>query len=310
MKLNTLIFLTACSALIAGCSDQPEPIDIAKKSIPSRPLLDCIASEYLLPKFDSSGASRIGEVAEILPDSLAARIGESSNRYLYYHFVGLADAKYRIGQDTVDLEIAQFETIEDAFGFGVSLRPAGTASLEFGMDAFIAGQSLYLIAAEYVATLSLLSDNKDGVVGAEPLARDLAGLIEMKPAPRQYMFFPYRDQISASARYYTYDYLNVYGLNNVYTVDYTAKGDTVTLFMITDTTGAKFQRLKMLAESTGRVINQPKRMKFDKGLGIAFEHPQLGVIVAGVKQNKIIGVIGYDPRQMESLVTGWIKGLE
>ncbi len=294
---------------LVTCSESPQ-IDISLQSTPNTPLLQCTAAERLPEQIDLIGAARVDEPRTILPDSAAASLGESANLYRYYHFVGMAATKYAMANDTIELELAQFETDVDAFGFTASLRPNGAESQGVGAASFIVGKTFYSSVGDFVLTASALTSSDSSLERTARLAREIGGMIVAKPVPAWFMFFPSRDQVMASARYYTYDYLGVYGLNEVYTIDYIAGQDTATFFLVPDTSGQKFLRLQILAESTGRVISSPKRMSYDPNLGIAFEHPDMGIIVFGVKQKKILGVIGYDPRQIESLAKGWIDGFK
>ncbi|MDF1543465.1 MAG: hypothetical protein P1R58_00015 [bacterium] len=296
-------------ALLISCSKTSE-LDISQQSVPSVPLLQCTAAERMPESIEAIEAVRLGEPRTILPDSATAYVGESANLYRYYHFVGLATTKYLIGSDTIEFELAQFETDVDAFGFATSFRTNGAEYQGVGTASFMIGKSFYATIADFVLTAAPLTETENSATRTAELVREISNLMEATPPPAWYTFFPSRDQVSQSARYYSYDYLGVNGLNKVYTIDYVAGEDTATFFLVPDTSGQKFERLKILAESTERAIGSPKRMPYDTGLGMAFEHPDLGIIIFGVKQKKILGVIGYDPRQIESLVRGWIEGFK
>jgi hypothetical protein len=95
----------------------------------------------------------------------------------------------------------------------------------------------------------------------------------------------------------------------VYTSLYELDGDTAMLFLTMDPSGEQYLALRRWAEDNGEMVDIPDGFTFPEH-SLAFEHPQQGLVVAGLVNQKLVGIINYRSRSYQQLVTGWIKGLQ
>jgi hypothetical protein len=250
-----------------------------------------------------------GEKKVVAGDDLPAYLGDSTSAFLTYSVVGLATAKYSVNERPVEVEIAQFDTPENAYGYYALSRPHGIDRRDIGTESYVLGNNMYCVSDRYVVTLTAASDSTKALSAVSLLAQEIASGIRKTPRPQFFVLYPMRYQIVPSNQYFPSDYRGIEGIDSVYTISYLINGDTAVFFMTVDAAGDQYLKLRKAAEALGPITAAPDTIPYYQATGFAFEHPEHGTIVAGLVRSKLAGVIGYVPENYELLVSRWILGL-
>jgi len=310
MRVSVNKPLVACAiaasiVLAGGCAKQEKETD--EKPRPEDEPAFC--ADTLLPPIGvESDILPVVETRIILPGDADDYLGGAAALYAEYHFVGLVAAKYRVREEPVSVEIAQFPTAEDAYGFYSRLRPLGVALGMIGAESYLLGNSLYFTSGQYVVTMSVEEITASSNQALALLAQEINKRIGPMRAPMLFVMFPWKGKISASNQYFAGDFLEGVGLEKVYTSCYELEGDTATFFLTMDRGGEQFLTLKEWAEDEAELVAAPEGLAFPEH-SLAFVHQQRGLVVAGLVNHKLVGIINYRAASYESLVAGWIKGL-
>ena len=252
----------------------------------------------------------VSETTNITRKEAPAKLGDKADEYLSSLMIGTVRLMYQVDSDTIRAEIAQFASIDDAYGFYSRLRPDGITLDGIGTESFFYNNKYKFTKGEYVVSLLQKRKSKDALKSFRKLAGEIAGKIEQSRRGQQFfILFPYGGQIVPSHKYYSRNFMGVDGLDSVYTVSYAADSDTLILFLSMDTSGEKFVNLSKWGQSLDKAGPVPPEFDFSSGHSIAFEHPHRGQIVAGLVRQKIAGVIGYKRGSGSKLCSRWIKGL-
>ncbi|MGH8014837.1 MAG: DUF6599 family protein [Candidatus Zixiibacteriota bacterium] len=233
-----------------------------------------------------------------------------AGKYLNSLVVGLTRKSYQAGDELLNVEIAQFASPNDAYGFYSQNRPDGAPFDTLGTESFFAGNIFNFTKSSYVV---LLSSNAPESKYA-PI-KQLARLIDEKITERSvqplfFRLFPYRGQFVPSQKYFSLDFLGVSLLDEVYTLDYLIDEDTLTLFLTSDTSGEKFLMLSEWGKNQADFTVAPKEFMYPENFSLSFNHPQYGQIVAGLVSRKLAGVIGYKRATGIELCSKWILDLQ
>ncbi|MFQ6007753.1 MAG: DUF6599 family protein [Candidatus Zixiibacteriota bacterium] len=269
------------------------------------------SAKQLLPKAPySENIKPKGTIKKVLPKDADSLLKERGKQYLRYDFSGLISSEYEVNNVPVYVEIAQFGTLEDAYGFYASLRPDGIITTPLGAESFLLDTQRYFTRGEYVVTLTVEKGDSSHLAAQTFLAQQINSRITGSANPPPFfMLFPSANKIVPSNKYYRGNFLNVSGLDKVYATSYLFEGDTAVFFLTMDESGEKFLRLKEFADSTGRVSQAPDTFIFDNSYSISFTHPTKGSIVAGLVRQKLVGIIGYDSTKNDRLASTWVQGL-
>ena len=237
-------------------------------------------------------------------------LGDKAAEYLSSLMIGTVRVMYKVDEDSIRAEIAQFASTDDAYGFYARLRPDGIALDGIGSESFFHKNKYKFTKGEYVVSLSLRRKSNDALKSFRKLAVEIAAQIENSPRAQQFfLLFPYSGQVASSRKYYSRDFMGVDGLDSVYTINYASDSDTLILFLTMDTSGAKFVNFSRWAKNFGKAGLAPAEFDYPSGHSTAFEHPEKGQIVAGIVRKKIAGVIGYKRESGTLLCSRWVKGL-
>jgi hypothetical protein len=237
-------------------------------------------------------------------------LGPQAKQYLSFNLVGMATTEYEVGGEMVSAEVAQFASPEDAYGFYANLRPVGAGDGKLGTESFTLGTIRYFTRGEFVVTLSIDQEDSAHLAACYLLGQEINSRIPAPSSPPQFfVLFPFADKIAFSSKYYSRAFQDVAGFDRVYTTDYFAGGDTAVLFLTIDEGGEKFLKLREYAESIGEVSSVPIHFVFDNRYSILFKHPSEGIIIAGLVQGKLVGIIGYDSTKNDRLTSTWVQGL-
>lgn len=234
----------------------------------------------------------------------------NSQKYLDALVIGIIRADYEKGEGRYKIEIAQFASPNDAYGFYSQNRPAGIPFDTVGTESYFFDSTFYFTKSSFAVSVKSISDN-DKYAASKSVAKVIdANIAESSLQPLFFRLFPYRDQLVPSQRYFSLNYLGVELFDEVYTVDYVIDDDTLTLFLTTDTSGEKLLLLSDWGEKISDITNSPSEIEFPERFSISFEHPLHGQIVAGVVNRKMAGVIGYERATGMELFGKWIAGLK
>ncbi|MFQ5453056.1 MAG: DUF6599 family protein [Candidatus Zixiibacteriota bacterium] len=306
-----LIFFIFILLVLFSCDKKKSTPVRAPYDIESLSSMPFYADTLLAGNIDSIYIAIADSVSVIRPGEAANYLGKSAEQYLTYHMVGMAKAKYITENNTLYAEIIQFTDNTFSYGFYANIRPDGIAVEKRGAESYTLGNTTYFTKGEYVVTLSLEEVNDAGRKAVDNISKVIEKKINAQNSrPQFFMLFPFSGKISPSAKFYPYQFLSIPGLEQVYTTSYLLESDTLRLFLTFDKSGEKYLHIKEYAESIGKTIPDPKGFSFERNYSIAFNHPDYGVIVAGIVQGKLVGVIGYNPIAHKRLATSWIKGLK
>jgi len=307
----TIMVGTMCLGFVCiSCSKKQEetspPPQETETAVAERPFY---AADLLPGDMDTLEIKLLSPVKKIMRADADSSLGESAEKYLAHNLVGVVSTEYEVGGVTVSAEVAQFASLEDAYGFYAGLRPMGAGVGGLGTESFTLGRVRYFTRGEFVVTLSIDQEDSAHIAAQSLLGQEINGRIPAPPTPPPFfVLFPFADRIALSNKYYSRAFLGVAGLDKVYTIAYQTGGDTAVLFLTMDEGGEKFLKLKKFAESTGKVSSAPNSFPFEE-YSLAFSDPDRGRIVAGLVRSKLVGIIGYDSTKNDRLASSWVQGL-
>jgi hypothetical protein len=286
----------------------PPPAQETETAVTERPFY---AADLLPGDMDTLEIKLLSPVKKLMRADADSILDLQAKQYLSFNLVGMATTEYEVSGVMVSAEVAQFASPEDAYGFYADLRPVGVGVGGLGTESFTLGRVRYFTRGEFVVTLSIDQEDSMHIAAQSLLGQEINGHIPDPPTPPPFfMLFPFADKIALSNKYYSCAFLGVVGLGRIYTTDYLTGGDTATLFLTVDKSGDKFLKLREYAASIGDVSSVPAQFVFDNGYSISFKHPSEGMIVAGLVQGKLVGVIGYDSTKNDRLASTWVQGLK
>lgn len=233
-----------------------------------------------------------------------------AEKYLNSLVIGLARADVESGERKLNIEIAQFASPNDAYGFYSQNRPRSVSFDTLGTESYFSDSTFHFTKSDFVVSVTSHSP-----ANKYDAAKNTAKLIDAKITQRSvpsmfFRFFPYRGQLVPSQKYYSLNFLGVEGLDEIYTMDYAVDEDTLTLFFATDTAGSKFVELSEFGKDVADIGPAPHEFEYPEEYALSFEHPEKGKIVVFLANRRLAGVIGYNRATGIELATMWIKGLQ
>ncbi len=233
-----------------------------------------------------------------------------AEKYLNSLVIGLGRADVESGERKLNIEIAQFASPNDAYGFYSQNRPRGVSFDTLGTESYFFDSTFHFTKSDFVVAVTSNSPaNKYDA--AKSTARQIDAKITQRSVPSMFFrFFPYRGQLVPSQKYYSLNFLGVEGLDEIYTMDYAVEEDTLTLFFSTDTAGSRFVELSEFGKDVADIGPAPPEFDYPEQYAFSFEHPEKGRIVAFLANRRLVGVIGYNRATGIELATMWIKGLQ
>lgn len=309
MKKNFMLMVVAL--LLFGCSSDNKPElkpPYVKANLQSMPF----HASDMLKQTIGEKFSRTGNLTIVRPEQAISFFGEEKEPLLLtYQFVGAASTKYKTDTDLIYAEVLEFADNQYAYGYYALNRPDGVPVERIGVEAYRAGNSLYFARGVYMVTLSADEETETSVQALTDLATAINNdLVANTKIPPYFMLFPFSGRINPSSKFFPYQFMEMPGLNDVYTSKYTVDEDTVLLFLTMDTAGQKLEWVRDYAEELDITVAEVKKLDFDNYQGIAFEYPGRGVLVCGLKAGKLVGAVGYKPKFHNKLVSGWIDGFK
>ena len=303
--LSTILLTLAGLYLAAGCSKDNSngtpPADGSK----------LLAADLLPPAIEAYQVAPEGWQRIVFSDSLGEYVGaQAAAEYQLYNFEGLVAAKYSVQGIPLTVEVVQFASMDDAYGFYSRLRPDGVRLAGVGAESYRDGNSLYFMADLYAVTISAEAGDEKSMQAQSLLAHEITSGVRHTRLPGFFTLYPSRWKVEPSNHYYPSDYLGIPGLNEVYAVNYDLDGDTAVFFMTEDLAGQAYLLLRQYAETIGSVASAPDSIPYVAGYSFMFDHPQKGRIVAGLIRSKLVGVVGFNEQSHLHLTSLWVRGLQ
>ncbi len=282
-----------------------------KKALEERLTKIPFTAETLLPD-DSAFAQRGSKITyhRLKRTELTDSTLTNADQYLNSLVIGLIRATYDNNGKVFYVEIAQFASGNDAYGFYSQNRPAGVPFDTIGTESYYWNDTLRFTKSNYVVTSTTQADSNrywSSMVLAKLIDQNVKS---QTVQPLFFKLFPYRGQVVPSQKYYSLNFLGIEGLDEVYTIDYAVDEDTLTLFLTVDTSGGKFIELSDWGSDFGDVTKAPEQFEFPDQFSLSFEHPQYGQIVAGMANRKLAGVLSYNRATGLELGSRWVIGLK
>ena len=315
MKKNKILLVILIVALAGGLvwffGKKDAPTIDRKKLLEERLVHIPFSAESVLPD-DSAIASNGSRVAfqRLQRADITDSTVTNASQYLNSLVIGLIRATYDNNGKKVYVEIAQFASANDAYGFYSQNRPGGIPLDTVGSESYYLNDTMFFNKGEFAVMVTSAVDSERRAL-IKHTSKVIAEKISTKTTlPMFFRLFPYRGQTVPSLKYYSLNFLGVEGLDEVYTIDYAVDEDTLTLFLTTDTAGAKFVELSNWGSDFSEVTKAPEQFEYPDFFSLTFEHPQYGQIVAGMANRKLAGVIGYKRATGLELGSKWIQGLK
>jgi len=312
-RVAFIIIFSISLLLLMSCSDDSSKKETAKQTEPNMQTLadmEYHAESLLPPSIETYDINRLEESLTIKAVDSKTQLGGSAGHYLDYNFIGMSTAKYNVKGIPISVEVAEFATPDDAYGHYSILRPNGASLIRMGTESYSIGASRYINQGPYVITLSSEDTTNNAASAVSLLSHEIVNRIEDKPLlPNWYLLFPYKDKIPASNRYYAYNYLDIPDFNKVYTTDFIANKDTVTIFLTHDPAGEQFIKFMDHANTVTK-MDVPELLDYDKGYSVSFLHPEYGVVIGGIAREKVVGILNYNPEKNYSILKTWIEDLQ
>ena len=125
----------------------------------------------------------------------------------------------------------------------------------------------------------------------------------------EFAFFPVDGRYKNSASFIDTGYLEIPSLDFVYTIEYQSENDTFGLFMTHDFSGVKYINFRAQAGGSYELQDVPVSIIFDDDYGFKYEHPKYGTIIAGLKNNRLVGILGLDNENQTTFFSAWLASL-
>lgn len=262
---------------------------------------------YLPERLGESGIARLDEVQLFVGDSLYEYINGGAEMYYQYGFVEVATTHYRREASEFVADIYRFADPDNAYGMFSTLRPDHPETVPFGVAGFTAGPTVIFVKGEFIVNL-VGYDESPATVSAVHAAAD--ALVKILPGtadlPAMFSLFPEEGRIAFTQRIYAESYLGQTSLSDIYTIDCLAGADTITLFLGADETGAKYGLWSEQADAVKTKLPDWEACPFDNANYLAINNSYYGVIVAGLKSGKLMGIVGYGEKHRPTL-TSWVS---
>ncbi len=310
MKKTILVALLVIISI--SCSKKEE---VLPELSPAYIIANLVTMPYfadtLLPvKFEKHNLNLHEAVQSIRPQELLASQPNQAEHYLNHLFIGKSSGNYTFDNNKLYAEVIQFADEIRAYGYYASLRPDGVKIEKIGAESYQSGNSRYMVKSDYVVITSVENESESANIIMRDFTIELDNaILGSKSTPPFFLLFPYKNKIIPSIKYYPYQYLGIPGLNDVYTTSYLIGEDTLILFLSMDTDVNKFKYLTRYARQSGEVVESFNRFAYDSTFSIALKDDKNGVIIGGIKSQKLIGTIQYKPHKTDHTLSTWLKGL-
>jgi hypothetical protein len=299
LKAYSAITLAVFLGLLAACGGDSTPDDTGLAEAPF------VADSFLPGSLPGIALQRFA--VKKTEDELQKYVGSLTATYYEYRLVGLVAALYDVDQTTVSVEIAQFDSDLNAFGYYSLTRPDGVEPAGLGAESYTQGNSFYFVQDRFVATLSAFEDSLDVTDPVRRLAVTISAEIgSYGTVPDEFDPFPRSRRVPASMRYTARSFLEIGGLDGVLSARYAAGQDTVILFYTDDSGGNKYLSVRESVPDEEDFLPLPETLEgFESRYKLRLVHAGYGEVIAGMREGKLIGMAGYSDRT-EPLMAEWL----
>ncbi len=302
MKTKFWVSVLAVLALVFVVCGEKQPEQTSVEQAP-------FDADSLLPA-SAGGYTMASSIAKQTPEEVKSFVGEDLAATMeQYSLVGLAAGLYKGGRFALTAQILQFLQPLDAFGYYSIERPDGADTTSLGTEGYLSGRTFKFTQSNYVVTLSSGDLGDSTLQNILPVAITISAAIgSSPPLPEQFGLFPEKNEVVPSNRYFAGRFLEIDDITGVFTVDYFLSGDSLRLFLTDDGAGTKLAALVKASGQTMESSPAPPDFVFDNGYGILFDQEPYGMILAGLKEGRLIGAIGYNPEKDAQFVSEWVNG--
>jgi hypothetical protein len=297
MITMTILLATALAFLLTSCGSEKQTGENPRPA------------EFLVGSVDSIGLARSSEIRIFVGDSLWEYINGGAELYHLYSFSEVATAYYLLEGTELVVDVYNFQTAPEAFGLYSMLRPEQSTRFGLGLDDFGSTTNLVFVKGTYVVMLTGFEQTDamaEAIKTAGPIFEQLIpGTTDL---PADFELFPDVNGLPRSEMIYAESYLGQVALEDVFTQRYGLESDTVVLFLTSDSSGAKFIDWKEQVADDLAADEALRELPYDDGIAVMISHSYYGNIVAGLKNGKLMGMVGYQDKHREYLAR-WLESL-
>ncbi|MFH1313497.1 MAG: DUF6599 family protein [Candidatus Eisenbacteria bacterium] len=267
-------------------------------------------ADFLPSEIVSIGWSRAPEIRSFAGDSLFEYINGAAEMYHKYGFVDVEVADYNRQADEIIVDLYRFTDPDMAFGLFTTLRPYPSDAVNNGVAGFSLGSVLVFVKGRYVVNLTGYDESEVITAGIESIAAVVDSLLPgTSELLEMFALIPQPGRIPNTEKVFAESFLGRGFLTKVYTVDCRVGADTVTVFVTDDVSGEKLLKWSDIAVASEPPTQDVEGLPFDDDSILAIVDSWHGLIVAGPRAGKLVGIVGYNDTHRGFLVT-WLDSLD
>ena len=265
--------------------------------------------EFLPESISSLGMERSADVLVFRGDSLS-HYTRDAPFYERFNFVDLATCDYSADNIVLEVEIFRLAAPKDAYGLYSHMRWGNSDKVvPLGIEGFKSPPDIVFVRGPYVVHVMGFDDSEAPMKALDDLAAyfasDVPGVNQMPPP---FAIFPSEGRVPASAIYFPDMFLGLDFMKCIYACYHEIDADTVFLFMACDSAGPMLLQWNRVSEADSTYHPAPEDLPFDEGRGFMIEHARFGRVLMGMKNDIMVGLLGYDDRYRQ-FMTDWINSL-
>lgn len=292
-----VLFIIALLALTLACGGEKSTVEVST--------VDLLAVSY-----DAVGIDRSSPSRTFVGQDLYEYINGGAELYHLYGFVEVATADYKKGTTEMVADIYRFDSPVNAYGLYSMLRPDGADLFMMGVEGFIAPSKIEFVKGNLLVRVIGYDDSDETSLAlvnlADQMGRQLPGTTEL---PAAFEVFPRDNIVNGTAKYFAEAFLGQSFLRTVYSRDFQSDSSVVTLFLCDVDGGTKLLEWSRRAEEAGKLVDAPSGLAFDDGKAIGVNDGYYGLIVAGMRGNRLIGCVGFSAEH-QGFFEDWLESLE
>ena len=287
--------LTLLVIVAVGCGEGEQPTDR-------------FAPENFLPlEFADAAARRSSEIRMFYDDSLWQYINGGAELYHRYNFVEVATVDYKTKATEITVDIYRFDNAVNAYGLYSMIRPQKARLLSLGVEGFASAGSLQFVKGEYFVNLIGYNESDATNHALAQAAQELSKLIPgTTNRPDAFEIFPEDKALCATDRYFAESFLGTGFLTHVFSRRYLVDADTITLFLSQDEPSAMLLEWSKHAAESGKIDLVASDFPFDNGKAFITYDAYYGKIIAGLRKEKLVGMVGYSERHKRYFID-WLE---
>jgi len=268
------------------------------------------ADNYLPLAIDSLALERTSDISRYVGDSLYEYINGGAELYHRYNFEEVATADYRQERAELVADIYRFASAADAFGLYAAMRPPEATVTDRGVEGFATPTSAEFVKGQFLVRLIGFVDSDETRAAIDILSQVIEPVLPgTDQLPPTFAAFPAANAIAASEEIMVEYFLGHKSLSQVYSRRYAVGEDTLMLFMTDDASGQKYEQWSRLYPQSESARERIAAFPYDDGLALAYHDSYYGEIVAGLKQGRLVGVVGYKDSAGD-LFVGWLNSMK